>query len=58
VLIDRVIVSTDSAEYAKIARCYGAETPFLRPAELSGSDSTDSEWIVHALDWLADEGRE
>ena len=32
--IDRVIVSTDSEEYAEIARKYGAETPFLRPAEV------------------------
>ena len=57
-LIDRVIVSTDSAEYAAIAMHYGAEVPFLRPPELSRSESPDSEFIVHALDWLADEGRE
>ena len=35
--IDRVIVSTDSEEYAAIAREYGAETPFLRPAEYDGA---------------------
>lgn len=32
-LIDRVIVSTDSEKYASIAREYGAEVPFIRPAE-------------------------
>ncbi|MDX1707152.1 MAG: acylneuraminate cytidylyltransferase family protein, partial [Desulfobacterales bacterium] len=31
-----VIVSTDSEEYAKVARHYGAEVPFLRPPELAG----------------------
>ena len=57
-LIDRVIVSTDSAEYARIAMAYGAEVPFLRPTELAESNSPDIEFVVHALDWLADEGRE
>jgi CMP-N-acetylneuraminic acid synthetase len=31
----RILVSTDSEEYAKIAREYGAEVPFLRPEEIS-----------------------
>jgi len=57
-LIDRVIVSTDSAEYAEIASSYGAEVPFLRPTELAESNSPDIEFVLHALDWLADEGRE
>jgi CMP-N,N'-diacetyllegionaminic acid synthase len=51
--IDRIIVSTDSAEYAELARSLGAEAPFLRPAEISGDRSTDYDFIVHALDWLA-----
>ena len=50
--IDRVIVSTDSERYAEIAREYGAETPFLRPAELAADDSTDLVVFRHALDWL------
>lgn len=57
-LIGRVIVSTDSARYAEIARRFGAETPFLRPAALAGDDSTDLECFQHALAWLArHEGR-
>jgi CMP-N,N'-diacetyllegionaminic acid synthase len=56
--IDRVIVSTDSAEYAALAIKLGAEAPFLRPAEISGDRSTDYDFIVHALDWLAVEGQE
>lgn len=50
--IDRVIVSTDSEKYAEIAREYGAETPFLRPTEISGDRSTDIEFMQHAINWL------
>lgn len=57
-LIDRVIVSTDSEEYAKLAIQFGAEAPFLRPSEISGDRSTDYDCIVHALDWLALNGGE
>lgn len=53
-LINRVIVSTDSPVYAEIARRYGAETPFLRPPEISQDHSTDLEVFTHALRWLED----
>jgi N-acylneuraminate cytidylyltransferase len=52
--IDRVIVSTDSAEYAAIANKYGAETPFLRPEEISGDKSTDMDLFLHSLKWLSE----
>ena len=52
--IDRVIVSTDSPEIADISGAYGAEAPFLRPAELARDSSTDVEFIRHALDWFQD----
>jgi len=56
--IQRVIVSTDSEHYAEIARAHGAETPFLRPPEISGDHATDLEVFKHALDWLSkNEGR-
>lgn len=56
--ISRVIVSTDSEEYAGIARRFGADVPFLRPAELSGDFATDLDVFAHALDWLEQhEGR-
>lgn len=57
-LIDRVIVSTDSPEYAELAVRLGAEAPFLRPAEIAGDRATDQDFIVHALDWLAANGGE
>lgn len=54
--IERVIVSTDSEEIAAVARQYGADTPFMRPAELARDDSP--EWLAwrHALNYLQREG--
>jgi CMP-N,N'-diacetyllegionaminic acid synthase len=53
-IFDRVVCSTDSDEIAEIARYYGAEVPFLRPAELATSTSPDIEWIMYTLDELRD----
>ena len=50
--VDRVIVSTDSEEYAEIARKHGAEVPFLRPKNISGDSSPDYLFVKHILDWL------
>lgn len=50
--VDRVLVSTDSADYARIARDVGAEAPFLRPSAIAQDLSTDSEVFLHALNWL------
>lgn len=50
--IDRVIVSTEDAEIASIAKQYGAEVPFLRPVELAQDRTTDYPVCVHALKWL------
>ena len=51
-LINRIIVSTDSDEYAALATDIGAEVPFIRPIELSNDDSTDYDFVKHLLDWL------
>jgi N-acylneuraminate cytidylyltransferase len=53
--VERVIVSTDDAEIAAVARAYGAETPFLRPAALAADDTRDLPVFQHALAWLADQ---
>lgn len=53
-LVDRVVCSTDDPVIAEIAREHGAETPFLRPPELSGDDANDSSFTVHAIQWLAE----
>jgi CMP-N-acetylneuraminic acid synthetase len=52
--ISRVLVTTDSPYYAEVAMYYGAETPFLRPASISGDTSTDIEFMQHAISWLAE----
>jgi len=50
--INRVIVSTDSEEYADIARKYGAEVPFIRPAEYATDTALDIDVFRHALTYL------
>lgn len=51
-MIDRVIVSTDAEEIAVIAEEYGAEVPFLRPAELARDHDGDIGFVSHAIEWL------
>ncbi len=53
-LVTRVIVSTDDEEIAAVARRYGAEAPFLRPAELAQDHTPDLPVFQHALEWLAE----
>ena len=48
-VFERVVVSTDSEEIAEVARWYGAEVPFLRPAEYATSTSPDIEWLAYTL---------
>jgi len=50
--LNRVVVSTDDPKIAEIAREWGAEVPFLRPAELSRDDSPHIPVLVHAVEWL------
>jgi N-acylneuraminate cytidylyltransferase/CMP-N,N'-diacetyllegionaminic acid synthase len=50
--LDRIIVSTDDPDIAKIAREYSVEVPFLRPRELSRDDTSDMPVYQHALFWL------
>lgn len=52
--VTRVIVSTDDEEIAAVAREYGAEVPFLRPAHLAQDATPDLPVFVHALRWLAE----
>lgn len=52
--VTRTIVSTDDEEIAAVAREWGAETPFLRPAEFAQDKTTDLPVFEHALKWLAE----
>ncbi|MFN0071862.1 MAG: cytidylyltransferase domain-containing protein [Chloroflexota bacterium] len=51
-LLDRCIVSTDDPEIAEAARSFGAEVPFLRPAEFAQDDTPDLPVFLHALRWF------
>lgn len=53
--ITRTIVSTDSEEIASVARQYGAEVPFIRPAELSTDTASSQDVVLHALHWMQKE---
>lgn len=57
-VFDAVIVSTDSEDYAAIARHYGAEVPFLRGAEMASSTSADIDWVMDVLGRLKAAGRD
>lgn len=57
-LFDRIFVSTDDAEIADIAKQWGAEAPFMRPAELSNDYAGTTEVIAHATQWALDQGLE
>ena len=50
---DRIIVSTDDAEIAEVARQYGAETPFVRPPELASDYAGTIPVIRHAVEWCS-----
>lgn len=50
--IDRIVVSTDSEEIARIARQASAEVPFLRPAELARDNTPDAPVFEHCIAWL------
>lgn len=54
--LDRVIVSTDDRELADLSQRYGAEVPFLRPAELASDTASHFDVIKHAVDFLEDVG--
>lgn len=49
---DEIIVSTDDAEIAEVARAHGAEVPFMRPSELSDDYTGTIPVIAHAIEWM------
>jgi len=52
---DRVILSTDDEEAARLAKAAGCEVPFMRPAELAEDDTPHLPVMQHALAWMRDE---
>lgn len=57
-LFARILVSTDDAEIAELARAAGAEVPFLRPPELADDMAATQPVIAHALRWCSANGLE
>lgn len=55
-LFDHVLVSTDDAEIARVATAWGAEVPFVRPAEIANDYAGTTEVIAHASQWALDQG--
>ena len=53
---DKVIVSTDDKEIALVANKYGAETPFVRPNELSDDYTGTNDVVKHCIQWFQDQG--
>lgn len=56
--IDTVIVSTDNQEIADVSKAYGAEVPFLRPAELASDYAKTIDAVLHAVYTLKEMGKE
>lgn len=52
--VDRVVVSTDDAEIATVAKEWGAEVPFMRPPELATDNTPGVEPILHTIDMIPD----
>lgn len=50
--VTRVVVSSDDPAILEVARAAGAETPFVRPAELAQDDTPSMDVVLHALDQL------
>jgi CMP-N-acetylneuraminic acid synthetase len=50
--MNRVVVSTDSPEYAAVATSFGAEVPYLRPVGLAADESPEFEYVKHMVEWL------
>ena len=51
-VFERIVLSTDSEEIADVGRAYGADVPFLRPAEYATSTSPDIEWLRYTVERL------
>ena len=53
---NKVVVSTDDQEIAKISKLAGAEVPFIRPREFSDDFATTSEVVRHSIRWFQEKG--
>ena len=54
-VLDRLILSTDDEDAARIARAMGCEVPFMRPASLCADDTPHLPVMQHAVSWMRDQ---
>lgn len=54
-VFDHVFVSTDCDEIAQVAKTFGAEVPFLRPAEIATDTATTNDVVTHLVEWFEKE---
>ncbi|HYI91944.1 MAG TPA: acylneuraminate cytidylyltransferase family protein, partial [Bryobacteraceae bacterium] len=54
--LTRTIVSTEDPEIAATAERFGAEAPFVRPAELALDETPMLPVLIHGVGWLEDHG--
>jgi len=55
---DQVVVSTDDAEIAEVARQCGAQVPFMRPADLSDDQTGTTAVVAHTIGWFSAQGKQ
>jgi len=55
-LFEHVLVSTDDTEIAEVAKIWGAEVPFIRPADIANDHAGTTEVITHATEWALNQG--
>jgi len=51
-VLDDVVVGTEDPEIAKVAQQYGAQVPFMRPAELASDQAQTHPVVVHCLEFM------
>jgi len=54
----RLMISTDSPQIQEVAKTYGVEVPFTRPAELASDTASSADVVIHAMEWIENEGKE
>lgn len=55
-VFEKIVVSTDDQEIADVSLAYGAEVPFMRPANLSGDTVSSDEVVLHAIEFYKEKG--
>lgn len=55
---NRIIVSTDDEDIVEVAKNYGAEVPFIRPAKLATDLASSADVVLHSINWVSENSQE